>query len=260
MFRACLIFLLSTSSLWATPKTVEVWFLGLQQTSFISHSKNLVASNNLQCQKMGEYCFDPQVGLYKPDAQEGVDESLDQSKVESSKNYEFMEVSKGVGTDLIECDRDAGFFDIFCGKAKKINKVLQPKLEVWIDVSSTMKQVDYGGIDKACKRELFLESLSVSCPMGSKMKAYSFEEYRKEVGSFDRVCLSSGLNKMSNIIRDLKNSKADHVIIITDIYEAEDRFISSIENLTDFKIKGLNKPFYASQLKDELKRVQGLCL
>ncbi len=75
----------------------------------------------------------------------------------------------------------------------------------------------------------------------------------------DRVCLSGGLNNMKRIIQDLKNSKAENVIIITDIFEAESSFIDAIEGFPGSSIKGLKKPIYAKDLKPQLKHVKSLC-
>ena len=241
----------------ATPKHIEVWFLSVDKTSYLSQNKNILAQSR-QCQPMGDYCFDPQIGLYK----QGEGDSLsgvDTSEVEAQKKYDFLELHKGHETELIECDEKSGFFDVFCGKAKKVNKNIKTKLEIWVDVSSTMKQVDFRGYDKACRRQLLIEGIKLSCPFNQKMKVYSFEEYRKEVGSLDHVCLSYGLNKMDNIIRDLKKSTVDHVLIITDIYEADIEFIQAIEALGSHTFKGLDSSFYASNMKDSIKRLTGIC-
>ena len=92
------------------------------------------------------------------------------------------------------------------------------------------------------------------------MKVYYFEEFRKEAGAFDRVCLSGGLNNMKRIMQDLDNSKADTVIIITDIFEAEEDFIADIEASGRGTIRGLDKPLYAKDLKNQLKRIRKFCL
>ncbi len=241
----------------ATPKHVEVWFLSVDKTSYFRHRNNTFAQAR-QCQPMGDYCFDPQIGLYKQGEENKVN-AVDSSEVEAQKKYDFLELHKGHETELIECDENSGFFDVFCGKAKKISKTNKTKLEVWVDVSSTMKQVDFRGYEKACRRQLLVEGIGLSCPLNQKMKVYSFEEYRKEVGSLDQLCLSNGLNKMSNIIRDLKSSEVDHVLIITDIYEADIEFIQAIESLGKHSFKGLDTPFYASEMKESIARLAGVC-
>ncbi len=264
MKKTMLLLLIFTHAAMAAPKRVEVWFLSIDKTSWLKSiietkqkKLSLIAQTNLQCQQMGEYCFDPQVGLYKKGEEGKVKEELDLSKVERDSKYDFMDTPEGVERDMINCDGDS-FFDIFCGKSKGKKTVQQAKLEVWVDVSSTMKQVDFKGFDKQCSREMFLRSLSGTCKLGQDMKVYFFEEFRKEAGTLDRLCLSAGLNNMKRIISDLKKSQADSVIIITDIFEAEEGFINAIEDL-EGTIRGLKEPMYAKDLRSQLKRVTPWC-
>lgn len=253
-----------TFNSFALPKKFEIWFLSTPKASWLDRLVNpgfkthLISQAGLQCQPMGEYCFDPQVGLYKKGEEGARLEQIDLSKVEENKKYEFMDVPKTMEREMINCD-GSSFFDIFCGKTQKVKLNESQKLEIWIDVSSTMKQVDFNGFDKKCTREIFLENLSSTCPMNEKMKVYYFQEYRKEAGSFDRVCLSGGLNQMKNIVSDLKRSTAEHVIVVTDIFEAQEEFIDAVESLGNGVIRGLKEPFYVAQMKRELKRIRPLC-
>lgn len=254
-----------SSQLAAMPKSFEVWFLSeMSATVWLDsltpkYKQPLIAQRALQCQPMGDHCFDPQVGLYKPGSEPDDYEQVDISEVENSQKYEFMEVHSGTERNMINCD-ETQMFDIFCGEAQKKIKQGKAQLEVWIDVSSTMKQVDFFGFDQECKRERFLKDLNATCPLNQKMKVYYFEEFRKEAGAFDRVCLSGGLNNMNRIMQDLANSKAQKVIIITDIFEAKDDFISAIEATGVGTMRGLNKPLFAKDLKSELKRIRKFCL
>lgn len=260
-FTLLFILLISLPS-FGKPKNFEVWFLAVDNSSTVEFINPKIkwgrsVAQALQCQPMGEYCFDPQVGLYKKGEENEMQEVIDHSEMHDSKNYNFMEPAKSVEREMINCE-EANFFDVFCGKAQKAMKMGKSKLEVWVDTSSTMKQVDFGGFDKKCGRELFLERLHQTCPMNKKMKVYTFEEYRKELGAFDRVCLSGGLNDMKRIIKDVDNSKADNIIIITDIFEAEVSFIDAIESRGGI-VRGLDKPLYAKEISKQLQRVRKMC-
>ncbi len=266
MLRVLLIFLFSLNVCYAMPKHIELWFLSIDKSSWLNNviekpyifSKQ-VAYRSLQCQQMGEYCFDPQVGLYKRGEEGKVVEELDMADIQTTEKYDFMDPHKGVGRELIECDENPGFFDVFCGKAKRAKSKKAVKLELWIDTSSTMKQVDFGGLGDECHRERFLNRLSQTCTFKEKMKVHYYTESRKEAGSFDRVCLSAGLNNMKRIISDMKKSTVDNLIIITDIFEADVTFINAIESTGRAVIRGLDKPIYASNLNDQLQRVRKLC-
>ena len=255
-----LVLLFSLSRVSALPKKVEVWFLSVPSSSYIdsSHNKSAIKLITARpCQKMGDYCFDPQIGLYKPDKDGNLQDDSQVSSFDETK-YDFIAPHKGVERSMIECDENPGFFDIFCGKAKKKN-TKKANLEVWIDVSSTMKQVDFQGFERSCLRATFLSEVKKSCPLNDKMKVYSFEEYRSEVGNIERVCLSGGLNDMKRIVSDIKKSSAESLIVITDIFEAEEKFIFDIENLGVSTIRGLESPMYAKDMLKEIKRVKGLC-
>jgi hypothetical protein len=259
-----ILFTLSSLQAFALPKHYEVWFLSVDKVSWLDNvlktQKNSIklAQRALQCQQMGDYCFDPQVGLYKRGEEGKVQEEIDLSTIENNKKYDFLEPHNGLEREMIECD-ESQMFDIFCGKAQKKMKAGKTKLEVWVDTSTTMKQVDFDGFENECRRERFLKDLNATCPMNKKVKVYYFEEFRKEAGSFDRVCLSGGLNNMKRIVQNLKSSESDNVIIITDIFEAETSFIDAIEASGRGKIRGLKKPLYAKDLKTELKRVRKMC-
>lgn len=67
-----LLALVMTTVSWSAPSVIEVWFLSAPKTSNLESvlkekNKTVKLAQNLQCQPMGEYCFDPQFGLYKPD-------------------------------------------------------------------------------------------------------------------------------------------------------------------------------------------------
>ncbi len=256
----CMFLLVSNS--WAMPKHVEVWFLSIDRGAFIDdllpsteYSKKTAA---LQCQQMGEYCFDPQVGLYKPDEKKAAyDTAVDHTAVENKAKYDFLPSAKSLDRNMIDCDKKS-MWDIFCGKADGSSGSVSTKLELWIDTSSTMRQVDFPGLEKMCSRESFLEKMNILCPLNQKMKVYMFDTSKKELGRFDRVCLNSGLNDYKRMMRDIKASNVEHLIVITDIYEAAEEYTNFIE-MNGGTIRGIDKPMYARDLSAQVSRVQGMC-
>lgn len=239
---------------WSMPKHLEVWFLGIDQQASLT-KENLYAQSGLQCQQVGEYCFDPHVGLYKKTDE--VFKNFDHSIVENNQKYDFLEPPKSVDRNLITCEK-GNLFDIFCGEAKK-KSVSTAKLEVWIDTSSTMKQIDQGKSTTSCKRKYFAEHMALACPKLGKVKYYSFKENKKEISNFNYLCDNSGLNSTKNLIRDIKASKVERLIVITDIFEAFEDLVHFVE-MNGGIIKGMDKPMYAHQMKDEIKRISKSCL
>lgn len=258
-----LLLLLTINSAWAYPKHLEVWFLSVDRTAFIEHlvpttqTSSLFAQQKLQCQQMGDYCFDPQVGLYKLDEAKQVEEAIDYQQLDKQEKYFNAGVAKSIDREFIKCDKNH-MFDIFCGNAKGKSDA-DEKLEIWVDISSTMKQVDFDGYDKMCKRESFLKALNTKCPMNRKMKVYIFDDNRKELGAFDRVCLNAGLNQAQRIMRDIKISKAKNLIIITDIFEASEEFVNFVEFEAKGVARGIQKPLYAKDMHKDIERMRKMC-
>jgi hypothetical protein len=260
------ILLLLTNYTWAMPKKFEVWFLSTtssKKTSLLLDKMTKIkygpmeAQAKKQCQPMGDYCFDPQIGLYKMQGESDVQVN-DYTELDSQEKYIDFDEGDAVNREMINCD-EGNFFDLYCGKAKKKVKKDKTKLVIWIDISSTMKQVDFSGYEEQCQRESMLRRLNAKCRFGSTMKVYGFNETRKELGMMDRVCLNSGLNRTDRMIQDIKVSKLDNLIIITDIFEASEEFIEFIEASGVGSHKGLDKPFYAEDLKGEVSRLTKVC-
>ena len=81
----------------AKPKHFEVWFLSVDTVSWLEqvlpktkYSKQI--ATNLQCQQMGEYCFDPQVGLYKKgEESKHIDEAAAYDSIDKQENYDNID-------------------------------------------------------------------------------------------------------------------------------------------------------------------------
>lgn len=261
---------------WAMPKSFEIWFLSPEQASaalekgFQKKTKflSVSAQANLQCQPMGEYCFDPQVGMYKPSGKSGGGSnvesfSADYREADKLEKYDYESKSMAAQDKDFVCDKD-NLFDFFCssgssknGAAKKVKE--QAKFEIWFDISSSMKQVDFSGYDKMCQRESFLRLLARDCGFNSEMQIHGFNEAKKQLGTIDSVCLNHGLNSRDRIIRDIKASSAKKLIVITDIFEADETLINFVE-VSGGKAVGVEKPMYASDLKAQARDLRKKCL
>ena len=177
--KKVLLLLLISTQVWAFPKKLEVWFLSVDKTSFIEPLLNKTKysrsiASNYQCQPMGDYCFDPQIGLYKKD-KDSISVAQDYSALD--KDEKFDKEGKYKEGIYSPCT-NKNHFNIFCGKKKpKKKKVLsKQKLEVWVDISTTMKQVDFKDYEQECYRQTFLKRVNSSCPLNKGMKVYIFDE------------------------------------------------------------------------------------
>lgn len=259
--------LFASLSTWAMPKKFEIWFLSpdtarsaidsLPGEKGFLHS-SLYAQSSLQCQPMGDYCFDPQVGMYRPGEEPLESATTDYRAADEMENHGYERKATGEERKDAVCDKD-NLFDLFCAKSKS-EKKSEAKFELWIDISSSMKQVDFPGFDQMCQRESFLRLLARDCSFNEKMQVYGFNEAKKQLGTMDSVCLNHGLNNRDRIIRDIKASDAKHLIVITDIFEADETLLNFVETSGGGSVKGVEKPMYAGDLKAQASGLRKKCL
>lgn len=257
-----LLFLFLSFESFGMPKKLEVWFLSPPKTAFLDkildHVKfsKSIAQGRLQCQQMGEYCFDPQVGLYKPNDQGVGEVEIDYSQAEELETYKELPHARSIDREMIDCD-GADLFDFFCHRAKKEQQT-SGKLEVWIDTSSTLKEIDPDKSDDICMRQSFVTSLDVDCPLNKKMKLYVFTESLKKIDTFSRVCSHYGLNNIDRLIKKINESNSQNLLIITDIYEANEKLLNFIDNAGGSH-RGVKELMYAKDMKTYLKDIVALC-
>lgn len=219
--------------MFATPKTFEVWFLSPASHAFIKlppeyrHSSQLIADNKftLQCEKYGDYCFDPQVGLYKPDAE---NDYIEVGQVDLNKKMKAEDESRKKGvfdSSMISCDKK-NFFDLYCGKEKSMAKI-KTNLEIWVDTSSSLRAID-PIVGNGCSRKSLVVNLQKDCYTHG-LDIYTFNTSKRYTTAIDNLCLSYGLNDTKRLIRWIKDSEAKHLVIITDIGE----FTSELSDFID---------------------------
>lgn len=208
----------------ATPKKIIIYFLSPMKTSYLPHIETIKMSalfannDNLmdQCQPMGDGCFHPQLGFInqKPDVLKapsllGADEKVLEVKTFNS-----------VDTSMINCDRDY-YFDMFCGKTKNQTE-WNGNLEIWFDISSSLKEVDFSAQKEQCHRRSFYEKVKSSC--GKSLRAALYNTSIKELGDHSGICANYGTNDEKRLVEWIKASEAKKLIIITDIDELSRSF------------------------------------
>ncbi|MDA8793018.1 hypothetical protein N9N67_07220 [Bacteriovoracaceae bacterium] len=220
----------------AYPDRFEFWVLSKQDLVTLKKinrnqdQKNYYVQYNKPCVQMGDYCFDPQIGLYKKDASLNLNNVNDKTTPERISNlylergeeYDFIQpLPKSVDRELVVCDSKSTFFDVFCGQAKGTTfSKDQYQLEVWVDISSTFREVDWSMKQKAtCHRQRFVEAIDNFCPLREKLGVYIFTESKRQLGALNDLCINYGLNNLTKMKKDIRDSNAKHLIIITDIAE-----------------------------------------
>jgi hypothetical protein len=249
LIRFLLLAFISTSVL-AAPKDIEVWFVSNAKTALLESLLNRpqyvyrAPTAELQCQQMGDFCFDPQYGLYKKD--DATAEVVDTKVVET--DGPSIPAGKSVERELIDCDPN-NFFDIFCGKAKKEAAPGTAKLDLWVDTSSSMREFDFSDKDGNCNRKSLVKKLDDACGFNQKVNVMMFDVTIKQAGSMDQVCNNQGLNDYKRLMDWIERSDAKKLVVITDLYEFHKEFSDYIESKHG-KFRGDKDPLTTKQMVD----------
>lgn len=255
MIRLILFLLISASALGA-PKEIEVWFLSNTKAALLQELLNRPQyvyrshTAELQCQEVGDFCFDPQHGLYKKN--DATFESVETKVVE--KAGPSIPAAKSLERDLISCDPN-NYFDIFCGKSKKQTST-DFKLDLWIDTSSSMREFDFQDKAGECFRKSFMKVVDNTCGFNEKVNVMMFDTSIKQAGSIDQLCNNQGLNDYKRLMDWIERSDAKKLVVVTDIYELHREFSDYIESKNG-KLRGDKDPLTGKQmleLADELAK------
>lgn len=253
-----LLSVLVTVSALAAPDKLEVWYLSNAKVSQVSellkqpHYILYKPVAELQCQPMGDLCFDPQYGLYKKD---DIDHTVSADKVSENKGPSIP-TAKSLDRDLINCDK-SNYFDIFCGKAKN-QPVTKPQIEIWVDTSSSMREFDFSDKEGGCNRKSFISRLDESCALGSKLNVMMFDVSIKQMGSLDSLCNNQGLNDYKRLMDWIERSDAKKLIVITDKYELHKEFADYIESKHGV-IRGDTDPMTSSAMLNTVDDLAKSC-
>jgi hypothetical protein len=245
-----------TTAAVAAPKEIEVWFISNSKVTLLNDLLNKPQyvyrspTAELQCQEMGDYCFDPQYGLYKKDDANA--DVVETAKI--SSDGPVIPAGTSIDRNLIDCD-PKNYFDVFCGKAKDQPKATA-KLDLWIDTSGSMKEFDYSDKQGNCHRKSLVNELDKVCGFNQKVNVMMFDTSIKQAGTIDQLCLNQGLNEYKRLMDWVERSDAKKLVIITDIYEFHKEFSDFIESKNG-KLRGDKDPLTAKQmvnLADELAK------
>lgn len=253
----------------ARPKSVEVWFLKeplpyqvinrLESTKFL-FSKKIAMNSDFKCVPMGDGCFHPQLGFIDKnplDAEKEIKDEITKKKVEKELK---LKTFNNEDNSVVECDRNHGF-DIFCGQAKEKEKKavrVEEQLEVWVDVSTSLKNIDYSKDDSDCYRRQFITKLKRECRQ-NKIHINIFNTVLKELGSLDTLCINHGTNNAKRLIDWVEGSNSEKLIIITDVSEMNFELTDYLDKISA-KVKGADSvDFLAKDLSSKIPEITPFC-
>lgn len=193
------------------------------------------------CTPMGDGCFHPQFGFIPNEETEDNKKKAPAREVVSEQSK--VETINSLETDMIKCE-DGNYFDIFCGKSKKNKK--PGNVEIWFDVSTSMRKVDWNHEDPMCNRQQFATKLERDCKAGVSFSVYNTSI--KEISQLSTICTSKGENNTPRLTEWIDNSKAKHLVVITDIDEMSGQLKDYLD-MIGANIVGVGvKPFYSADL------------
>ncbi|MBC7426979.1 MAG: hypothetical protein H7336_00110 [Bacteriovorax sp.] len=203
----------------ATPQKIEMVFLSPEKVSMIIElldkyqvmkmSSHLSQNDMDNCLPMGDGCFNPQYGYIEKKFEAPKNEAT----VLEDKKFE-LKTFNAVDTSMINCDKN-NYFDIFCGK--ETANAAPSELEIWFDISSSLRTVDYNKDPDQCARRSFMEKVMASCK--SKVNVSIYNTSLKQIGDHSNVCMAYGMNDEAKLVKWMKDSKARHLLLVTDIDE-----------------------------------------
>ncbi len=215
IFSLCLIPAMAS----ATPKKIEMIFLSPQKVSMIielldkydvmKRSLNLAQNDMENCMPMGEGCFHPQYGYIE----KTVEVSKSDPTILEDKKFE-LKTFNAIETSLINCDKN-NYFDIFCGKTSA--DAAPSEIEIWLDVSSSLRTVDYNKDADYCSRRSFVEDVMKACK--NKVNVSVYNTAIKQMGDHSTACMAYGTNDQKKLIRWIRETNAKHLLIVSDIDE-----------------------------------------
>lgn len=251
-----LVMLLQSSLLFATPQKIEMIFLSPNKKAallqLLDQYKQLkmaayTAQADDKCVPMGDGCFHPQLGYIekKPEAPK--------LQVEQAPNP--VQTFNSLETSLVNCDKN-NHFDIFCGKESEDKKKFA-QTEVWFDISSSLREVDYSKDGSSCARRTFMTQVQSACKGNVNFSVYNTS--LKEMGDHSIVCESHGTNNEKRLVKWIKDSSAKTLLIVTDIDELSPEMRTLLDENGAKMVGDGTTPFTSSQLIEYAKEFSKHC-
>lgn len=242
--------------LFAAPEELEVWFVTPPSSTLrldllrpaLDYRLLLAAA---ECEQVGDFCLNAKTGTLTP---RFAPPPIEADPIDLPyQALPQLPSASSLDRQLVNCEQ--GFtFDIFCGKAKSEEKISAlSKLEIWVDISSSMRSVD--GSDE-CYRRKFLDALMGLCGK-SKPKLMGFDVEIRDI-SVGESCINRGLNDAKKMMNWIEESKAKKLIVITDVYEFQSEFAAFLSH-KNAKIKGDRGHFPSVQLMDHITSLAKWC-
>jgi len=203
-------------NLFALPETIEFWFISRAKYGYLqNYPQTLVKVAQVRgiykgCKSWGEGCYDleDEKLVDRPPSLKKNDYMIRERR----KLRENLDLFTPYNSHLSDCSSGRGSPD-FCGD--RLPARVDTDIEIWIDTSSSMSEIDPRSTDGSCLRKKFINLVMDSC--GGKIPIMGiFNKSLREMGSYTDVCRSYGENNLE-ILKDwIRGSKSKHLVVVTD--------------------------------------------
>jgi hypothetical protein len=216
-----------------------------EQSRYKKYSLLSQAEDN-NCVPMGEGCFHPQLGYIEKKPEAGKVTSIKPVVVKDEDLK--LKTFNAIETNMINCDK-GNYFDIYCGQEK--SKAASSEIEIWFDISSSLRTVDYSKDENFCKRRSFMTKVMEGCK--DKVQVSVYNTSLKAVGDFSSICTNYGTNDENKLLQWMKDSQAKLLLIVTDIDEMSRPMRDFLESRGAKFIGDGVKPFTSEDLLNYAK-------
>lgn len=264
---------------WSVPESVTVVFLAEPTTrnnaslliTPITFS-NKIAGHDFfdeppeNCIPREGGCFHPQYGFIEfRESSASVSDNVDETPAPKEIYHPSYggEHSMDAGKmNLVNCEEPGGF-NLYCGTPGEqgVEGTRPPQAaspyQVWVDISTSMRRVDYSREPDFCKRRMFVEKLARDCPQRPTFSV--FNTSLMPVASFSAVCRLSGNNSTSRLIDWIQRSEAENLVIITDVDEINNQLMTYLDSIGAKTIGAGDQRIFASQLTERVSEIIPTC-
>jgi len=238
----------------ALPKRVDIIFLAAKKTADLKELTKdqypivlrAIAQKEDNCVPMGDGCFHPQLGFIEGKSGKALEDQKDQKDVK-------VKTINSMDTNMIDC-KEGNYWDIFCGKAKA-QKHGPVDYEVWIDTSSSLRNVDWSKDSTHCFRRSFIERLKSKC----SIEVQTFDTSIKQMGGLSNLCINYGLNDQKRLMQWIDESKAKHLILVTDIDEGTLKFRDYLDSIGANLYGADTGDFTGESLLNHVQKLSSTC-
>lgn len=250
--KSFLFFVFLSFNIFANEKAVTVIFLaepvrGSFLDDSITFSKKIAGFDQApeNCVPMQGGCFHPQYGFI-PDENQGRPNVSTEAGTSERSGFNATE------TQLVDCSDPSNYFNLYCGNQGRQEARSPSGLHVWVDISTSMRRVDYSRDPSFCQRRNFVEALKSHC--SKDLDVSVFNTQLMPVSTMSSLCRLDGGNNTDRIIEWVERSPAKHILILSDVDEINPQMMNFLNSIRA-TVYGDKERIFSDQLNGLIQKL-----